>query len=173
MLDGPVVTFGMDESLFALPVALVQEILDPRTVARLPNAPSYLQGVIDVRGSSVVVIDFRLLLGEPARTDRTDTRIMVLQLDRNDGALHIALRVDRVIEVTGLDDGRLESLAEAALIDWDQRMVRGIGRRNGGFVTVLRVEGLFDSEVMAALASRSARQVELRRQLQPVMEGAS
>lgn len=160
MQNGPVVTFGMDESLFGLPVALVQEILDPRPVSRLPNAPHYLLGVIDVRGSSVAVIDFRSLLGEPSRPDQADTRVMVLQLDPTDGtneALHVALRVDRVIEVTGLDDHRLEALAEAAFIDWDQRMVEGIGRRNGTFVTVLRVQGLFDREVMTALSSRPAR----------------
>jgi len=157
MQDGPVVTFGMGDSLFALPVALVQEILDPRPVSRLPNSPQHLLGVIDVRGNSVAVIDLRSLLGEPPREDHADTRIMVLQIDEDGGdadALHVALRVDRVIEVTGLDDGRLEPLAVAAFIDWDQRMLEGIGRRNGTFVAVLRVQGLFDREVIAGLAAR-------------------
>jgi len=160
MQDGPLVTFGMGNSLFALPVALVQEILDPRPVSRLPNSPQHLLGVTDVRGNSVAVIDLRSLLGEPPREDHPDTRIMVLQIDDDGGSadgLHVALRVDRVIEVTGLDDGRLEPLAVAAFIDWDQRMVEGIGRRNGTFVAVLRVQGLFDREVIASLATRSSR----------------
>ncbi|WP_210530863.1 chemotaxis protein CheW [Rubellimicrobium arenae] len=154
MLEGPVVTFGLGDSLFALPVALVQEILDPRPVSRLPNAPAHLLGVIDVRGASVAVIDLRILLGEPARADEPDTRIMVLQIPKSGDALLVALRVDRVIEVAGLDDDRLEPLAEAGFLDWDQRMVEGIGRRDGTFVTVLRVAGLFDPEVIAMLAGR-------------------
>jgi purine-binding chemotaxis protein CheW len=150
----------MGDSLFALPVALVQEILDPQPVSRLPNSPPHLLGMIDVRGDPVAVIDLRSLLGEPPRSDQTDTRIMVLQLgDEGDDSelLHVALRVDRVIEVTELDGGRLEPLAVAAFIDWDQRMMEGIGRRNGTFVAVLRVQGLFDREVIAALASRLPR----------------
>ncbi|EYD76549.1 Positive regulator of CheA protein activity (CheW) [Rubellimicrobium mesophilum DSM 19309] len=171
MQDGPVVTFGMGESLFALPVALVQEILDPRPVSRLPNAPRHLLGVIDVRGSSVAVIDLRTLLGESSRADQPDTRIMVLQLrprTEQAGPLRVALRVDRVIEVTGLDDSRLEPLAEAAFIDWDQRMVEGIGRRNGTFVAVLRVEGLFDRDVISTFAARSPTEV---REAMPVELG--
>lgn len=158
MQDGPVVTFGMGDSLFALPVALVQEILDPRPVSRLPNAPQHFLGMVDVRGSSVAVIDVRALLGDPPREDRPDTRIMVLQIDEDGGdadALQVALRVDRVIEVTQLDDDRLEPLAVANFIDWDQRMVEGLGRRNGTLVAVLRVQGLFDREVIASLANRS------------------
>jgi purine-binding chemotaxis protein CheW len=173
MQDGPVVTFGMGDSLFALPVALVQEILDPRPVSRLPNSPHHLMGVIDVRGSSVAVIDLRSLLGEPPRADQPDTRIMVLQLEEEGGdadALYVALRVDRVIEVTDLDDGRLEPLAVAAFIDWDQRMVEGIGRRNGTFVAVLRVQGLFDREVIAALATRA---MGTRPELNPATLGAA
>ena len=176
MQDGPVVTFGMGDSLFALPVALVQEILDPRPVSRLPNSPPYLLGVIDVRGSSVAVVDLRALLGEPPREEHADTRIMVLQLrERGDqtGSLYVALRVDRVIEVTALDEGRLEPLAEAAFIDWDQRMVEGIGRRNGTFVAVLRVDGLFDRDVIAALAARSRPMAEQRRVVALVESGAS
>ncbi|TNC52000.1 chemotaxis protein CheW [Rubellimicrobium rubrum] len=158
MLNQPVVTFGLESSLFGLPVALVQEILDPRPVSRLPHAPSHLMGVTDVRGSSVAVIDLRTYLGEPMRPDAADTRIMVLKLDRDGAALLVALRVDRVIEVTSLDDDRLEPLAEAALLNWDQRMVEGIGRRNGTFVTVLRLAGLFDRDVMDAMATGRPRQ---------------
>jgi purine-binding chemotaxis protein CheW len=158
MLNQPVVTFGLGDSLFALPVALVQEILDPRPVSRLPNAPPHLLGVTDVRGTSVVVIDLRAYLGEGSRADAPDTRIMVLKLEKEGSALLVALRVDRVIEVTALDDNRLEPLAEAVLLNWDQRMVEGIGRRNGTFVTVLRLAGLFSREVIVTLESvRSGR----------------
>jgi purine-binding chemotaxis protein CheW len=165
----------MGDSLFALPVALVQEILDPQPVSRLPNSPQYLLGVIDVRGSSVAVVDLRALLGEPAREEQADTRIMVLHLGQRGneaGPRHLALRVDRVIEVTALDEGRLEPLAEAAFIDWDQRMVEGIGRRNGAFVAVLRVEGLFDRDVIAALAARSPPMAEHRRPIALMEAGA-
>ena len=156
MQPGTVTTFGLGEALFALPVTMVQEILDTRPVSPLPNMPPHLMGVIDVRGASVAVVDLRRLLGEPPREDAPDTRFVVLLLDHDGQPLPVALRVDRVIEVTGLDDGRLEPVAGAALLSWDPRIVAGLGRRNGAFVTVLRTDGLFDRDVVAALAGRPA-----------------
>lgn len=151
MQPSPVMTFGLGDALFALPVTLVQEILDTRPVSTLPNAPPHLLGVTDVRGASVAVVDLRRLLGEDAREDAPGTRFVVLILEHGGRNLPVALRVDRVIEVTELDDGRLEPVAGSDLLCWDPRMVAGLGRRNGAFVTVLRTDGLFDGEVIATL----------------------
>lgn len=150
MTTDTLVTFGLGEALFALPVTLVQEILDIRPVSPLPGAPPHLLGVIDVRGTSVPVVDLRRLLGEPPREDAPDTRFVVLFLADGGAARPLALRVDRVIEVAGLDDGRLEPVAEAGLLAWDPRMVAGLGRRGGAFVTVLSTDGLFDPTARAA-----------------------
>ena len=51
------VTLGVAEELFAAPVAKVQEILDMRPIARLPQAPDTLLGMIDVRGQGIPVVD--------------------------------------------------------------------------------------------------------------------
>lgn len=156
MESGIMMTFGLGDALFALPVTLVQEILDARPVSPLPDAPPHLLGVIDVRGASVAVADLRRLVGAPAREDAPDTRLVVLLLDHGGDRLPVALRVDRVIEVAGLDGDRLEPVASAELLAWDPRMVAGLGRRDGTFVTVLRAAGLFDREVLAAATSWAA-----------------
>ena len=59
------VTLGVAEELFAAPVEKVQEILDMRPIARLPQAPGTLLGMIDVRGQGIPVVDLRLTLGLP------------------------------------------------------------------------------------------------------------
>lgn len=145
-----VVTFGMGEELFALPVAAVREILDPPRLSRLPGAPEHVLGLIDVRGASVAVVDLRLLLGQPPREDTQDTRIVVLNVERGGRRHVVALRTDRVIEVAELDEGRHEPLAEAELLHWDERVVAGIGRRGGAFVTVLDLDRMFDARVLAS-----------------------
>lgn len=141
--QGTVVTFGIGKALFALPVAPVVEILEARETAPLPRAPQHLLGLIDRRGLSVPVVDLRLLLAQPARADELDTRIIVL-LIRSEGQRdrHVGLRVDRVLDVAHLDGGDLP-LAEAGMLNWNERMVAGIGKRQGEFVTLLDVEGLF------------------------------
>lgn len=66
---------------------------------------------------------------------------------------HVGLRVDRVTEVTVLDEAGSAPLAEADLLRWNERMVSGIGRRNGAFVTVLDVGGLFAGDLRALLSA--------------------
>ncbi|SFD72481.1 chemotaxis protein CheW [Roseivivax sediminis] len=152
------VTFGLDNTLFALPVAAVVEILDTREIASLPRAPGHLLGLIDRRGASVPVVDLRRLMGRGDRTDTPETRIVVLALP-GDAGHSVGLRVDRVIEVTALDDAGSAPLAEADLLRWREHMIAGIGRRNGSFVTVLDVAGLFAAE-LSDLPANAARPAE-------------
>jgi purine-binding chemotaxis protein CheW len=135
------VTLGVADELFAAPVEKVQEILDMRPIARLPQAPGTLLGMIDVRGDGVPVVDLRLTLGLPPEADTENTRIIVLTLQGQSGPMLLGLRADRVFEVTLLDDEALDP-PPAVSGDWSGRCIAGIGRRNGRFVTVLDLERL-------------------------------
>ncbi|SFP04363.1 chemotaxis protein CheW [Tranquillimonas alkanivorans] len=137
MTIGTVVTFSMNDALFALPVARVQEILDARTIAPLPNAPDYLLGLIDVRGASVAVVDLRRLMGEPPREDTQDTRIIVFHAGDGPDGFVAALRTDRVIEVAELDEAPAGEVPISDRLQWRARIVEEIGRREGAFVSVL------------------------------------
>ncbi|SHI77601.1 chemotaxis protein CheW [Wenxinia saemankumensis] len=145
-----VVTFSVAESLFGVEVGTVQEILSPQKPARLPNAPAHLLGLIDVRGTSVPLVDLRRILGEPGREEDDETRVLLLSLANGETVHRVALRVDRVIEVAKLDDdGAIAPLGEAQMLQWDPRMVLGIGRRNGTIATLLDVRRIFDPSILA------------------------
>lgn len=135
------VTLGVAEEVFAAPVTKVQEILDVRPIARLPRAPENLLGIIDVRGTGVPVLDLRLTLGLPAAPDTENTRIVVLCVEASTGGITVGLRTDRVFEVTVLDHEALDP-APAVSARWQGHCIAGIGRRNGGFVTVLDLDRL-------------------------------
>ncbi|MHA6692388.1 chemotaxis protein CheW [Devosia sp. A449] len=146
------VTLGVAEELFAAPVEKVQEILDMRSIARLPQAPDNLLGMIDVRGQGVPVLDLRLTLGLPPATDTENTRIIVLTLAGQHGALRLGLRADRVFEVSVLDEAELDP-PPVVSGTWSGHCIAGIGRRNGRFVTVLDLEsllGAFETVTRAA-----------------------
>jgi purine-binding chemotaxis protein CheW len=132
------VTFGVAGDMFATPVETIREILDLRTVSRLPKAPKELLGIIDVRGQGVPVIDLRALLGLSETEDTTHTRIVVMNTQRGTGELAIGLKTDRVFEVTHLDTDDLEPPPEIGG-DWSEGAVKGVGRRQGAFVSVLDV----------------------------------
>lgn len=150
------VTLGVAGELFAAPVEMVQEILDMRPVASLPQAPANLLGMIDVRGEGIPVLDLRLTLGIAPAEDTENTRIVVLRVTTQAGSMKVGLRTDRVFEVTVLDTETLDP-PPAINGSWHGRAVAGIGRRNGAFVTVLDLDRLLtQAEGASSLAGIAA-----------------
>lgn len=150
------VTLGIDHDVFAVDVDKVREILDMQPVSRVPNAPPFLVGVIDVRGQAVPVLDLRVKLGLPAVPPTGHTRIIVLEVGGRGGARPMGLITDRVFEVTPLADRDLEPPPEVG-IRWKSDYIQAIGRHNGTFVIVFDLARLFSSEdsALADLAGSS------------------
>jgi purine-binding chemotaxis protein CheW len=152
------VTLELDEVLYGIPVERVQEILDVCKVSLMPNAPSYMLGVIDLRGENVPIVDLRILMGLDPKADTPQTRFILVQLLNGVSNSVIGLRTDRVIDVTQLDSGELQPLSEGQKLAWDGLSVLGIGRRNGALISVIDLEGLFARRLN--IAAHNATRVE-------------
>jgi purine-binding chemotaxis protein CheW len=152
------VTLGVDREVFGLPIALVREILDSCEISRLPRAPNYVLGMIDVRGDGVPVLDLRLKLGLAAAATTPTTRIIVLELDLESGRAVVGLRVDCVFEVTELDGGTLEPPPNFGA-RWRRECIGGIGRRGKSFVVVLDLPYLLADDDIALIVAEPAEPV--------------
>jgi purine-binding chemotaxis protein CheW len=103
--DEQVVIFRLDKEEFGAPIASVQEIVRvPEQLIRVPQAPSFVEGVINLRGSVLPVIDLRLRLGlkQVERTDRQ--RIMVFLISD----VRTGFIVDQVAEVLMIPKAAIE-----------------------------------------------------------------
>ncbi|HWL82221.1 MAG TPA: chemotaxis protein CheW [Roseomonas sp.] len=136
------VTLGVDGDIFAIPVAMVLEILDSRRITRLPEAPMHVLGLIDVRGRSVPVMDLRACLGLPGGETTEHTRILVLEVAGSDKPKVLGLMVDRVFEVTGLDGREVEPPPDLS-VPWRSENLLGVGRQGDDFVLLLDVGRMF------------------------------
>ena len=157
--DAQFVTLGIDREVFAVSVDAVLEILEIRPMFRIPEAPGYLAGLIDVRGRGVPVIDLRLKLGLPAQAANEMTRILVLEfpLDDQKGGqqnLVLGLIADRVIEVITLDQREIQP-APAIGLQWRSDYISGVGRRNDNFVIIFELARLFSSSDVALISATS------------------
>jgi len=149
------VTLGLGGEVFAVEVRAVSEILDLRPVAHMPNGPPFLMGLIDVRGRGVPVIDLRVKLGLPPAPPTEQTRILVIDAEIAGKPEVIGLLVERVFEVTELDNRRLEPPPEIG-IRWRSDYIAGIGRRHGAFVIILGMSALLSGEEAAFLGGEVA-----------------
>lgn len=103
--DEQVVVFRLDKEEFGAPIASVQEIVRvPEELIRVPQAPSFVEGVINLRGTVLPVIDLRLRLGmnQVERSDRQ--RIMVFLISD----VRTGFIVDQVAEVLKIPKSSIE-----------------------------------------------------------------
>jgi purine-binding chemotaxis protein CheW len=103
--DEQVVIFRLDKEEFGAPIASVQEIVRiPENLIRVPQAPSFVEGVINLRGTVLPVIDLRRRLGlnEVERSDRQ--RIMVFLIS----GVRTGFIVDQVAEVLRIPKSAIE-----------------------------------------------------------------
>jgi purine-binding chemotaxis protein CheW len=145
------VTLGIEREVFGVPVESVLEILDLRPIFRVPEAPAYLLGLIDLRGRSVPVIDLRAKLGLPAIPATETTRILVLEVEVSGRALVLGLLADRVFEVLAFDAGDIEPPPDIG-VRWRSEYIRGVGHRDARFVIIFDLPRLFSTEDAIALA---------------------
>ncbi len=112
MAGGPleVLVFEVGGQRYGLPVADVREVVRAVTLTPLPQAPAIVEGVVNVRGILVPVLDIRARFRLPAKELEHTDHLIVARVGRRP----VALRVDRVLELTALDEGAVEE-AEAVL----------------------------------------------------------
>jgi len=139
------VTFGLGAETFAVPVALVREILDYRETFRIPNGPDYLLGLTDMRGEGVATVDFRLRLGMPHVDPTPSTRILVVDVPVADRVLVLGLVVDRVLEVSTFRTDQIGAAPDIG-VRWPSEYIAGVVKRAEGFVVLVDVARIFSTE---------------------------
>jgi len=145
------ITFKLGDELFATDVARVREVLDLSEITRVPTAPAYMRGVVNVRGSAVPVVDLRLKFGLPATADTVDTRIVVFELELDDELAIVGGLADSVHEVLELERSEIREPPRIAM-RWRADMIEGLGKKADEFIIVLDIARVFaiDQPVLAA-----------------------
>lgn len=148
------VTFGLADELLAAPVEAVREVLAVPPLTRVPNAPPYLLGIIDVRGGSVPVIDMRRKFGLPPAATTDSSRILVLEVAMAGQPITIGALADRVFEVITMDDAALQPPPDIG-VRWQSSAIAGIGRQDGRFVILLDLPAVFAVDTVALTADEA------------------
>lgn len=143
-----VLTLGLQDDIFALGADIVREILDLVPVTEVPNAPAFVNAVINVRGRVVPLCDLRLKFGMERSPHTRDTRIVVIEVPISGEETVVGLLVDKVYEVTEIATEAMEAVPRIGL-RWSPEFIRCVGKRGTDFIMVL------DIEKILAIAPRS------------------
>jgi purine-binding chemotaxis protein CheW len=139
------VTMTIAGQLFGIPVLQVQDVLGPQRIARIPMAPAWVAGVLNLRGRIVTAIDVRRRLGLP-KLDAAGTEMSIV-VDHN--AELYSLLVDEVGEVMVCRADRIGPNPPTLDPVW-QEISKGIIQLDDRLMIILHVQRLFDLPHAAA-----------------------
>ncbi len=133
------VVFTLAQEEFGIDIMRVREIKKLPRVTRLPNAAEYIDGVINLRGEVLPVIDLRSRFGMQRREATEETRVIIVELDRG----KVGLVVDGVTEVLRTETAALQDPPD--LLSVDTRFIEAVGNIDERLLLILRVDTLLDS----------------------------
>jgi purine-binding chemotaxis protein CheW len=142
-----IVTFRIEQDLFAADVQAVERVLRPTAVTPVHNMPPWITGVLEYQRRVVPVIDFRARFELPAAAPTNETRVLVFNVCGS----WVAAVADAVIDVSVLERGRLEPpppLFRGLAAEY----LRGIVRRDGKLVMLLDADRLLSATERMALS---------------------
>lgn len=117
------VVFKVADEEFGVDINEVKEIIRWEEVTRIPNSPSYIKGVINLRGSIIVVNDLAMKLGMPSKNIDDDTRILVVEV----GDSTVGMVVDSATEVLRLPGEKIKEAPSIVTDSIDTNYIEGVG----------------------------------------------
>lgn len=142
------VAFRLGNELYGIPITQVHEIIQRPEMTRLPQMPDFVEGIINLRGKIVPVIDLRRRFNMPDSEDKANARIVVTQMSSQ----LVGMVVDSVQGVSNLQEEAIEPLPES-IQAIEREYLDGIGKMQDGIIILINLEKvLTETEKSALLA---------------------
>jgi purine-binding chemotaxis protein CheW len=155
-----IVGFQVGRETYGVPITSLHEIVRVPEITAVPDAPEYMEGVINLRGKIVSVIDLRKRLGEKKITYGRRNRILVVEHNSR----LAGLIVDSASEVLKIPASDVEA-SPTTLQEGRANCVTGLGKCKGRLIVLLDMTRLLDlgTGPKASAEGRSAASAEIRR----------
>jgi purine-binding chemotaxis protein CheW len=142
------VTFRIGEEEFGVNILQVQEIIRMLDITKVPKAPDFVEGVINLRGKVIPVIDLRKRFGLPARERDKMSRIIVVEI----GTTVVGFIVDAVSEVLRLPASTVEP-PPPVVAGLDAEYISGVGKLDDRLLIMLDMDRLLSRDEKTALGA--------------------
>jgi purine-binding chemotaxis protein CheW len=130
-----VMTWFLHNQQFGIDLMACREVAARTGVRRVPQAPAYIAGIMNLRGEVLTVLDLRVMLGYDKEPGLGGEAIVRLKDDRD----NVALIADTISEVVTIPDEALET-RPAGLTESEDKYIRAITRTAAGLIVILNVE---------------------------------
>jgi purine-binding chemotaxis protein CheW len=144
-LTGKYLIFNVDNAEYGISISKIKEIIGVMPITQIPQTPSIVKGVINLRGKVIPVIDLRLRFGMEEKAYQDQTCIIVVEIDGNDGQVIVGIVVDTVSEVKHIKGNDIEDKPIGLQFDVDD-IILGMAKINESVMIILDIDRLFIDE---------------------------
>jgi purine-binding chemotaxis protein CheW len=144
-------TFIIAGETCAVEISNVESVIENGNLSLVPGSPDYVSGLLNLRGEAVPVVDVRRKLNLGSTDRGIDASIIVLAFDEKGKKRLVGALVDAVCEVIDLSEEAIDPIDDFA-VAFDRKVVRGIGKRDSGFVVIMAANRLFEHDAVDGAA---------------------
>lgn len=141
---GKYLTFSLNDEEYGMPVLKVREIIKMLDITNVPQVPSHVKGVINLRGKVIPVIDLRVKFGFVPSDYTERTCIIVVEVSTEHGKVVMGLIVDAVSEVMSIAVEEMEATPEFG-DRVDTSYMKGVAKVRGSVKVILDIERVVGS----------------------------
>lgn len=140
------VTFSTGDEEFGVDILKVQEIILPMAITKVPKAPEFVEGVINLRGKVIPVIDLRRRFGLKSKAQDKYTRIIVIEINH----MIVGFVVDSISEVLRIPANTVEP-PPPVVAGLESEYINGVGKLEDRLLIMLDLDRLLSREDQEAL----------------------
>ncbi|MFQ6056636.1 MAG: chemotaxis protein CheW [Methanosarcinales archaeon] len=141
------VIFRLKNEEFGVNIHQTQEIIKKPEITRVPNAPSFVEGVINLRGRIIVVIDLNKRLGLEVEGRDENSRIIIVEVDSE----VVGMLVDAVTEVLRIPKSNIETAPSLVASQINIEYLQGVGKLKDRLLILLDLNKILSEEEIKQL----------------------
>jgi purine-binding chemotaxis protein CheW len=142
--DNPIIQlvgFRLDNEDYAIAITKIQEIILMKPITRIPQVPEFIEGLINLRGSVIPIINLRKRFGLAIREVDDETRTIVVNIhDKTVGCI-----VDAVTQVMRINRDQIQP-PPLSVLAISHQYIEGLARLDDRLMIILDIERLFDEQ---------------------------
>ena len=142
------ISFSVGEEEYGLELLRVKEVIRVRQITRLPKAPSFVKGIINLRGDVIPIIDLRDKFGLEAKEATATTRVIVVEVE----AKLMGMVVDSASQVVRISADQIDP-PPPVLGGFSQEFITGVGKIDDRLIVLLNCDAVLTAEERTQLGS--------------------
>ncbi len=142
------ISFSVGDEEYGLELLRVKEVIRVREITWLPKAPSFVKGIINLRGDVIPIIDLRDKFGLEAKEATANTRVIVVEVD---GKL-MGMIVDSASQVVRIPADQIDP-PPPVLGGFSQEFITGVGKMDDKLIILLNSDAVLTAEERTQLGS--------------------